>query len=347
MSANSSRYYDVLEVERIASQEDIKRSYRRLALRYHPDKNKSQEAIDRFKDIIEAYNVLSDENKRYVYDSLGDDYNYDSSENVLRVRRTLILITELMISSGSELLTSCLDSCSKRARVSESYLNTNPTKGFWGTIIGGLLHRNFRLPGLVTGMLHSFLGYQVRDSLFHPSEPLTIYPAYALGGLVTYPLELINTCIRANPNLTSADVIRSIWKLGGITAFFKGLPLYSIQSILVFGGRYVLDAIPFNQWFRQKILKNDNNYLGRAVGELAIILAKLALVTLILCPLRTLTITSQISACALKGSGMKAYPSIFGFAQPTWKSLYSGFRYDFFLTCTGFIVDSITAQLLV
>jgi len=57
-----------------ASLEDIKKSYRKLVLKYHPDKNPSQQAAERFQAIFEAYKVLSDENKRFLYDQYGDDY---------------------------------------------------------------------------------------------------------------------------------------------------------------------------------------------------------------------------------------------------------------------------------
>jgi hypothetical protein len=53
-------YYEILEVDKKASQEDIKSAYRRLVMLYHPDKNKLPEAEEMFKGIAEAYSVLSD-----------------------------------------------------------------------------------------------------------------------------------------------------------------------------------------------------------------------------------------------------------------------------------------------
>lgn len=66
-------YYGVLEVPRSAAPEDIRRAYRRLALKWHPDKNPDNkaEAEARFKEISEAYEVLSDESKRRHYDMYG------------------------------------------------------------------------------------------------------------------------------------------------------------------------------------------------------------------------------------------------------------------------------------
>jgi molecular chaperone DnaJ len=64
-------YYEVLGVSRNASKEEIKNAYRKLALQYHPDRNKSPDAEERFKEISEAYAVLSDDEKRRQYDELG------------------------------------------------------------------------------------------------------------------------------------------------------------------------------------------------------------------------------------------------------------------------------------
>lgn len=66
-------YYKILGVSRDASKEEIKRAYRRLALKYHPDRNKSPDAEERFKEISEAYAVLSDDEKRRQYDMLGHE----------------------------------------------------------------------------------------------------------------------------------------------------------------------------------------------------------------------------------------------------------------------------------
>ncbi|MBU1879703.1 MAG: molecular chaperone DnaJ, partial [Chloroflexi bacterium] len=64
-------YYEVLEVSRSASAEEIKRSYRRLARQHHPDISKELGAEERFKEIAEAYEILSDTDKRAAYDRFG------------------------------------------------------------------------------------------------------------------------------------------------------------------------------------------------------------------------------------------------------------------------------------
>ena len=67
-------YYDILGVERTASQDDIKRAYRRLARKYHPDVSRESDADARFKEVGEAYEVLKDPEKRGAYDQLGTNW---------------------------------------------------------------------------------------------------------------------------------------------------------------------------------------------------------------------------------------------------------------------------------
>ena len=67
-----SEYYEILGLNKNATQEEIKKAYRKLAIKYHPDKNKDDpNAEQKFKEIAEAYGVLSDEEKRKIYDKYG------------------------------------------------------------------------------------------------------------------------------------------------------------------------------------------------------------------------------------------------------------------------------------
>lgn len=66
-------YYNTLGIMKDASDDDIKRAYRKLAMKYHPDKNKSPDAEDKFKEVAEAYEILADKRKRDTYDLLGEE----------------------------------------------------------------------------------------------------------------------------------------------------------------------------------------------------------------------------------------------------------------------------------
>jgi molecular chaperone DnaJ len=70
--AKKRDYYEVLGVDRGASADEIKKAYRKLAIKFHPDKNPDDPtAEDKFKEAAEAYSILSDENKRQRYDQFG------------------------------------------------------------------------------------------------------------------------------------------------------------------------------------------------------------------------------------------------------------------------------------
>lgn len=66
-------YYQILGISRNASDDEIKKAYRKLALKYHPDKNKAASAEERFKEVAEAYEVLSDKKKKDIYDKYGEE----------------------------------------------------------------------------------------------------------------------------------------------------------------------------------------------------------------------------------------------------------------------------------
>ncbi|KAJ8002667.1 hypothetical protein DPEC_G00161270 [Dallia pectoralis] len=75
-------YYEILGVPKDASERQIKKAFHMLAMKYHPDKNKSPDAETKFREIAEAYETLSDENRRHQYDQLGPGMLYnDGTKN--------------------------------------------------------------------------------------------------------------------------------------------------------------------------------------------------------------------------------------------------------------------------
>ena len=70
--AEKRDYYEVLGVSKTATKDEIKKAYRKLAIKYHPDKNQGDaSAEEKFKEATEAYDVLSDDKKRSAYDQFG------------------------------------------------------------------------------------------------------------------------------------------------------------------------------------------------------------------------------------------------------------------------------------
>ena len=74
-------YYKILGVPKSAQQADIKKAYRKLARKYHPDVNKSSGAEDKFKEVNEAYDVLKDKEKRKAYDQFGSNWKHGHEFN--------------------------------------------------------------------------------------------------------------------------------------------------------------------------------------------------------------------------------------------------------------------------
>ena len=69
--ATKRDFYDVLGVSKNASSDEIKKAYRKQALQWHPDRNKSTEASEKFKEINEAYEILGNPQKKQTYDQFG------------------------------------------------------------------------------------------------------------------------------------------------------------------------------------------------------------------------------------------------------------------------------------
>lgn len=102
-------YYKSLGLVRGASEEDIKKAYKKMALKFHPDKNKTPGAEEKFKEIAEAYEVLSDPKKRQVFDQYGEEglkginFNFDQYREE-RWKGTELELIRLLIEQQNLLL---------------------------------------------------------------------------------------------------------------------------------------------------------------------------------------------------------------------------------------------------
>ena len=93
MAENKRDYYEVLGVEKGASAEEIKKSYRKKAMKYHPDRNPGdKEAEEKFKELGEAYEVLSDADKRARYDQFGFAALIPITVQVRAVQASMVLV---------------------------------------------------------------------------------------------------------------------------------------------------------------------------------------------------------------------------------------------------------------
>ena len=82
---NYKDYYKILGVEKSASQDDIKKAFRKMAIKYHPDKNAGdKKAEEKFKEVNEANEVLGDAEKRKKYDELGENYNQYTPTTIIK-----------------------------------------------------------------------------------------------------------------------------------------------------------------------------------------------------------------------------------------------------------------------
>lgn len=88
---NSSDFYNILGINKNASQKEIKKAYKKLVLKYHPDKNREPDAPEKFRKIQIAYETLSDDNKRNNYDK------FDSMHNGIKIKDIFMFYQELVI----------------------------------------------------------------------------------------------------------------------------------------------------------------------------------------------------------------------------------------------------------
>lgn len=158
----SKSLYQTLNVSENANQDEIKKSYRRLARQYHPDLNKTKEAEEKFKEINAAYEILSDEEKRRQYDQFGD--NMFGGQNFSDFARSR---------SASEDLDDILSSIFGRGGFSQRF--SQNSQGFSGFNFSNFAHEDLDITTtLNVSVLDTLLGNKKQVSINNETFSLKI-----------------------------------------------------------------------------------------------------------------------------------------------------------------------------
>ncbi len=158
----SKSLYQTLNVSENASQDEIKKSYRRLARQYHPDLNKTKEAEEKFKEINAAYEILSDEEKRRQYDQFGD--NMFGGQNFSDFAKSR---------STTEDLDDILSSIFGRGGFSQRF--SQNSQGFSGFNFSNFAHENLDMTAtLNVSVLDTLLGNKKQVSINNETFSLKI-----------------------------------------------------------------------------------------------------------------------------------------------------------------------------
>ncbi|WQY44287.1 DnaJ domain-containing protein [Helicobacter pylori] len=158
----SKSLYQTLDVSENANQDEIKKSYRRLARKYHPDLNKTKEAEEKFKEINAAYEILSDEEKRRQYDQFGD--NMFGGQNFSDFARSR---------SASEDLDDILSSIFGRGGFSQRF--SQNSQGFSGFNFSNFAHEDLDMTTtLNVSILDTLLGNKKQVSINNETFSLKI-----------------------------------------------------------------------------------------------------------------------------------------------------------------------------
>lgn len=325
-------YYRLLEVEKGASQEDIKKSYRRLALKYHPDKNhNSKEAYEKFVEIQNAYQILSDENKRFLYDQYGEEFQI--MQRTGKISWTVKLVVEALVEFGFSIFVP-LDTISKRCKVERNPPNVwtmfqtikkDGMRSFWS--------------GNVFGISASIAYNKVKHSLSSPGNEVRGVIAVAVAQFVTYPLELLSTCVRTK---VMSGTIKGVFKgvkqmvtTGGISSLWNGFLPFVLHNVAFLWGATFLDSLGISRLMDERLRKlseRQSEFRKSLLAKLGVILLKLALLTLVTCPLKTIAVKHQVSALVDTRSHSLGL-----------SLLYSGFWADVFFGFGQFLLHAIFA----
>lgn len=354
--------YEVLGVNSDATIDEIKKSYRKKSLIYHPDKNKAPDATNKFKELSEAYSVLSDPDKRAFYDRYGSEPSADYLSSPLSKppgtfweRMRYATLTEIVF-----LPIAPLDTIAKSLKL---HINAGQT--------GMSMWRKIRLEtgwrslwrGSLLSIASSLVFQQVRFATLSRGWALSSIP---LAAAASYPFEVMSTCVRTRVASSATEAATQLWKWGGISAFYRGWIPFLLHHTTLVGGMFLLQHNPLNQWvynkFDEKSKENHGQHSTRwAFAKAALWIFNFGLVSLALTPLRTIYVRmqteilvnglAQTASSTIQTSANESLVAkgLFGAASHIirtegFSSLYKGYFVDAFFSFGTILLNAISMQ---
>jgi len=316
VNAVHRKYYGILEVPPNATADEIKRSYRRLALKYHPDKNHALQANQKFVKINAAYRVLSDPEKRLLYDQFGDAYDQ------IRQNSLLGYIIVDVLALAFVLISTPLDTISTRAKTT---IGSNPVS--W--TIFRIIKQNEGLKGFWSGFTLN-ISNSLADIHLRRFFGVDLYTSSFFALLLRYPLEVLFTCVRTKATTSGWDGCKEIYRTAGLKGFYSGLLVIVGYHATLTIASLVWEISPINQR-AQKYLKakqEKKKFNELRAGQFLLGFLKTLVINFVACPVQTVAVRMQIQALTGTARVMTAIRSII--AEEGISKLWSGFVFDSF-----------------